>query len=36
VDAKLSTLLREETIVANSEEVKTGKNLAEPSKEGCG
>jgi hypothetical protein len=36
LDARLSTLLCEETIVAKSEEVKTGANLAESSKEGCG
>jgi hypothetical protein len=33
--AKLTTLVCKKKIVANSNEVKTGPNVAEPSKNGC-
>jgi hypothetical protein len=36
LDARLTTLLCEINVVAKSKEVKTGSNLAEPSKEGYG
>jgi hypothetical protein len=36
LDARLKTLLCKNIIIMKSKEVKTGSNLAEPCKEGCG